>query len=293
MHMIFQQYEERLSRRDAKPNTLKNLRRTAELFEESGLDPLTAEDWQLEEWLAGLRVPRTNGIHAGEDTPGLSARTVQLHYENLCAVYGYAFKRRQVDRDPTDDIRLPRIPDQEPKIIKNADLRAMLGRCTSDDEWLLAHLAIYTGMRKAELQNLKWEDCTPTSLRVTAGKGDKLRHVPVHPALSEVLLTAEAKGLYVIRGRKHDRPMSPSGVAVRLARFAGDDTFHDFRRTIATSLYKNGVVGETIDKILGWAPRTVRMRYYVNLAETDELQEAILQLYADDPLAVGALELVA
>jgi integrase len=278
MHLIFQQYLERAERRKLKPSTIKNLQRTASLFDESGLDPVTVEDWQIEEWLAGIRNAKT-----GEP---VSPRTMRLHAENLSAMCNYGVKRRVLERSPTDDVRLPREPDKEPRIVSNADLRRLLGNCVHDEDFLLAHLAIYTGLRRAELQNLKWEDCKPTSIRVTAGKGDKLRHVPVHPALGEVLVTSEAKGEYVLRGRRATVPMSDAGIAHRLDRIRGDVdcAFHDFRRTVASSLYKNGVVGDTIDKILGWSPRVVRMRYYVNVAE-DELQQAILKLYADDPLS--------
>ena len=272
MHLIFQQYEERLTRRGAKASTLRNLRRTATLFEESGLDPLTARDWQLEEWLAGLPV---------------SPRTTRLHMENLSAVYGYAVKRGVLERDPTDDVRLPREPDEEPKILENAELRRLLGLARNEEDDLLAHLAIYTGLRKMELQNLKWEDCTPTTITVRRGKGDKLRHVPVHPALSDVLLRSEARGEYVLRGRYSHQPISPTGIQNRLDRLRGDIdcSFHDFRRTVATSLAENGVAERIIDKILGWAPRTVRARHYVRVADAS-MQEAILRLYADDPLVI-------
>lgn len=271
MHLIFQQYEERLTRRGAKPRTLRNYRRTGVLLEESGLDPTTAKDWQLEEWLAGLP---------------MAPRTKRMHAENLSAVCGYAVKRGVLERDPTDDIRLPREPDEEPKIVPNAELRRLLARVQHDEDELMITLAIYTGLRKMELQNLKWSDCTPTTITVRRGKGDKLRHVPVHPALSEVLLRSEARGEYVLRGRYADRPISQAGIHHRLDRVRGDVdcAFHDFRRTVATSLAENDVAERIIDKIMGWAPRTVRSRHYVRVADAS-MQEAILKLYADDPLS--------
>src|SRR3954469_101741 len=101
MHQLFAQYLERLERRRAKPNTLKNFSRTAILFGESDLDPMTAEDWQIEEWLAGLP---------------LSPRTRRLHLENLSAAYNYATHRRLLQVAPTESVRLPREPDKEPRI---------------------------------------------------------------------------------------------------------------------------------------------------------------------------------
>jgi integrase len=63
-------------------------------------------------------------------------------------------------------------------------------------------------------------------------------------------------------------------------------SFHDFRRTVATSLAENDVPERIIDSIMGWAPRTVGRRYYIRRAD-HRMQEAILRLYADDPVRVG------
>ena len=60
-------------------------------------------------------------------------------------------------------------------------------------------------------------------------------------------------------------------------------SLHDFRRTVATNLHSNGVVGETIDHILGWAPVSIRQRYY-HVVQPEDAHAAILQLYADEPL---------
>ena len=68
-----------------------------------------------------------------------------------------------------------------------------------------------------------------------------------------------------------------------LDRIAPGRSSHAFRRTVATSLARNGVEERVIDKIMGWSPRTVRARYYVNVA-TEELQRGILKLYANDPV---------
>ena len=298
MHLIFQQYEERLQRRQAKPSTLTNMRRTAALFEESGLDPLTAEDWQIEEWLAGLRasrgqasVPHQEGacskakpLGAAEHSTGLAPRTIRLHFENLNAVYGYAVYRRQLERSPMEAVRLPREPDKEPRILTNDELRYLLGNCMTAPQWLMLHLLIYTGMRRSEVRNLQWPDVKPDTITVRQGKGDKLRHIPIHPALAEALAEHKPNGGHVLPGRGGE-PMSDSGLFSRLKKVSGDVHCrpHDFRRTVATSLAEQEVAPNVIDKIMGWSARTVGSRYYIRTADR-RMQEAILKLYADDPL---------
>jgi integrase len=282
MHLIFQQYLERLERRQAKPNTLRNMRRTAALYEESGLDPLTARDWEIEEWLAGLQCPRTKG---GDDnaTP-LALRTVRLHAENLSAVYGYTVLRGLLPVSPMETVKLPREPDKEPRILEPHELRQLLGQAITETQWLLLHTLMYTGMRRAEIRHLKWEDISPTSIKVI-GKGDKLRHIPLHPALAEVIIThTDPKSPYAFAGRG-EKPMSDSGIDSLLHKVTAGVacSFHDFRRTVATSLAENDVPEGIIDRIMGWAPRTVGRRYYIRRAD-HRMQEAILRLYADNPL---------
>lgn len=292
MHLMFQQYDERLVRRQAKPNTLKNFRRTAVLFGESGLDPLTAEDWQIEEWLAGLQspAPREDGQQRSGRKGCLSPRTVRLHFENLSAAYGYAVTRKLLPVSPTETVRLPREPDREPRILEAHELRHILGNCMTAQQEMLVRTLMYTGMRRNEIRHLRWEDITPMSIRVVAGKGDKLRHVPLHPALGEMLIPlaehAEERnlGTHVFSGR-NGGPMSESSLFYILEKVRGGVfcTMHDFRRTVATSLAENEVPEGIIDRIMGWAPRTVGRRYYIRRADAT-MQEAILRLYANDPI---------
>lgn len=294
MHLMFQQYEERLVRRQAKPNTLGNFRRTATLFEESGLDPMKATDVDIEEWLAGLQspAPRETAPEGSTSTSRcLAPRTVRLHFENLQAAYGYAVRRKLLQASPCETVVLPREPDKEPRILETKELRHILGNCITAKQELFITTAIYTGMRRNELRLLKWDDVSPTSIRVTAGKGDKLRHVPLHPALGELLIplgdfAREQGHEYVFPGRGGG-PMNTTGIAYILEKVRGDVlcTLHDFRRTVASSLYGNGVDTLIIDKIMGWAPRAVGSRYYIKTADS-RMQEAILRLYADDPIGV-------
>jgi integrase/recombinase XerD len=269
MHLMFQQYEERLTRRQAEDNTLRNFRRTATLFGESGLDPLTAQDWEIEEWLAGLP---------------LGPRTRRLHLENTAAAYNYAVRLRQIPVAPTETVRLPREPDKEPRILESNELRHILRNTITEQQELLVTTLMYTGMRRNEVRGLKWDDISPESICVI-GKGGKLRHVPIHPALAEAIVTRTPSSEYLFPGRKGDAPMSEATLWYLLEKVRGKVfcTFHDFRRTVATSLAENEVPEGIIDRIMGWAPRTVGRRYYIRRAD-HRMQEAILRLYADDPI---------
>lgn len=263
--LLFAQYEERLRRLKRDRQTIRNFEHAAGKFlawcDEQGLDPAEIEGWQIEEYLAGL---------------DLAPSTKALHLTQIRAVYRYGLRRGTISRDPTIDVELPREPDRAPTIIEVSELRAIRARCRTRHEWLMFHFLAYTGMRKSEILGLLWDDINlPRETITVLGKGGKLRLVPIHPALGEVLAAENEK-----MGRVID--ISGSGWHYTLKRLT-DHTAHDFRRTVASSLARNGVAERIIDKILGWAPRTVRDRYYVNVADW-ELKTGILKLYADDPL---------
>lgn len=277
MSIIFDQYEERLNRLRRDPATVRNFQRARQPFERylsahrveaADLDPVLAE-----EYFAQL-----------DNAP----TTKKLYLEQLRAAYRYAHRRGVILRDPLVDVQLPRIPDKEPTVIPNAELRRQKHGLFNDREWLLWHLLVYTGMRRSEILSLRWDDVKLEDSTITVtGKGGKLRHIPIHPALGEELSSAKRYGDWVLGSRKlydgESRPLSKATMFTWLREIAGEYTAHDYRRTVASSLYANGVDGDTIDKIMGWSPRVVRTRYYVKVAP-EQLQRAILKLYANDPV---------
>jgi integrase/recombinase XerD len=278
--LIFAEYAERMRRLRRDPRSVYNFTMKTDRFdawlEEMQIEPLDVQPWQIEEYLTALP---------------LSPENVKTHYACIRAAYRYAQARGKLERVPTYDVRLPKSPDVEPRIIPNATLRMLKARCPDSRSWLMFHLYAYTGLRRAEGLSLTWGDVDLSSgtLVVRKGKGGKLRHVPIHPALAEVLSDrkSEQEPEWAVIGSL--RGVRGKGVGTTTAHgilrsFAGEDYhFHDFRRSVASSLIKNGVSESMTDKLMGWAPRAVRSRYYVNIA-TEEMQAAILKLYADDPL---------
>jgi integrase len=189
-----------------------------------------------------------------------------------------------VESDPTLEVTIPEEADSEPVIVDVAMLRQIRDGCRDAEDLALFNLLAYAGLRRVEVRRLRWEHVNfkRSTVTVVRGKGRKLRHVPIHPVLAETLTDLPQNLMnHVIPGRQGGE-LADGSLHYRLRRL-GLTRAHDFRRTVASSLYRNGVPTDSIDKILGWSPRVVRTRYYVNFAQAD-LQGAILRLYADDPL---------
>jgi integrase/recombinase XerC len=269
-------YIDRGQRLKRSPHTMKQHRQTARRYQrwldELGLGAERVESWQVQEFF--------------EEMTDLAPGTVRSHLRRLRSAYRYAVKRGVLDRDPTFDVELPRVPDEEPRIIETHELRAMKREIQGDQAWAQFHLLAFTGLRRCEAIRLQWEDLDfkTQTLTVTRGKGGKLRKVPIHPQLAEALrsLSGERVGP-VIRPKRAARWIGTDTWTEILRSYTETYTAHDFRRTLASSLAVNGVNDALIDRILGWAPRTVGRRYYIKIAGP-ELQRAILRAYADDPI---------
>lgn len=270
-------YIDRTRRLKRSPNTLKQHRQTARRYQrwldDLGLSAERVEGWQLQEFFEQMGT---------ELAPG----TVRSHLRRLRSAYRYAVKRGVLDLDPSFDVELPRVPDEEPVIIETHELRAMKREIQTDQAWAQFHLLAYTGLRRCEAIRLQWEelDFKSQTLTVTKGKGGKLRKVPIHPQLAEALLSLQGERTGpVIRPKRAARWIGTDTWDDILDEYTEQYTAHDFRRTLASSLAVNGVNDALIDRIMGWAPRTVGRRYYIKIAGP-ELQRAILRAYADDPI---------
>jgi len=271
--VIFAAYQERMERRRRESASVQNYayhaRRYALWASARALDVREATTDDLECYFAEM-----------DFSPG----TMRNHLKSLRAAYRYAQRRGIVDSDPTLEVTIPDEDDSEPVIVPLEQLRAIRDGCRDAEDLALFTLLAYTGMRRIEVRRLRWEHVNfkRATVTVVKGKGRKLRHVPMHPVVAEVLGDLPFNLMnHVIPGR-HGGELADGTLHYRLRRI-GLTTAHDFRRTVASSLYRNGVPTDSIDKILGWSPRVVRTRYYVNFAQ-DDLQAAILRLYADNPL---------
>jgi integrase len=219
--------------------------------------------------------------------------TIKLGAVQIKAAYKYGHSRGVITANPTVDLYLPNEPDRQPVIFSSAELRHIFSKCQDGREWTIAHLAAYAGLRRGEIRELRKEhvDLKRETLTVIAGKGAKIRIVPIHPVLAEVLAApmSDSYPPHIILNKTH--PHDPLGnghfeqVFPPVLRRAGvKGSTHTFRKTLTSSLMANGANPVAVDRLFGWTARDVRSRYYTNVADS-LLQETILLAYRDDPIS--------
>jgi integrase/recombinase XerD len=219
--------------------------------------------------------------------------TVRRHLAYVRAAYRYGVRHDLVERDPTADVRLPRLPDHDPVAYNNGQLRAIQAAIRNEREELVFFLFAFAGLRLGEVAALEWRqvEFDRWQLRL-AGKGGKLRLVPLHPAVTELLREQRPRSgrREQVLGTISGQPLSANtlGRSVRaIVDRAGvevEQPSHAFRRTVATVMYENGVRARVIERIMGWAPRQMYERHYLRVAD-QQMHEAIRGLYAEDPIS--------
>lgn len=285
MNPLFERYVVALEQKGRDPKTIRQnvqaFRHLDSYFVAWRIDPAKATDEDLSTFFAAQQAR-------------YAYNTCNGRLKVVRAFYGWATRTKQVHHDPTREVGLGR-PDQiEPEIFSNEELRLMYAACQDERERLMFMLLAYTGLRKEEMLTLKWDDLDwdKSELKVV-GKFKKFRRVPIHPLLSEALAEADARKRYgqryVVESNRKDRISQAnahllwSNVRARAGLEDKRQLFHGIRKTVNTILYEQGVREDVIDKIMGWAPVSVRQKFYTRIADT-ATHEAILLLYRNDPI---------
>jgi len=184
-------------------------------------------------------------------------------------------------------------PDSEPCTYNNDELRAILAAARNESEERVFFLLAFAGLRLTEAASLEWRQIDFANHQIKlVGKAGKFRLVPLHPMLDALLRDHQARVspeqphlVESNRGRQLSHRSWHDLVRSMVDR-AGIETHapaHTFRKTVATVMREQGVRTEVVDRIMGWAPRTVRDRHYVRVAD-EAMHQAIRTLYQDDPI---------
>lgn len=219
---------------------------------------------------------------------GMSYKSATIHKTILSQIFDYAIVEKELDiSNPCDriklDNRLPRsyrssaTPEQEEAILN-----------TSADEFLLAPIIYYTGLRCGEALALQFKDIDYVNGVINVSKAvnhrgnqpvisppktpNAVRQVPLLPQLANLIGKGNPND-YIVSGEK---PLTKSALAKRWAKWEKEHGVkidrHSIRHTYATKLYNAGVDIKSTQKILGHANVTTTLNVYTHL-NSDYLDE--------------------
>lgn len=151
----------------------------------------------------------------------------------------------------------------------------------------IVKVALYTGLRKGNVLNLKWEqidfDLRTIELLKSENKGKKEIRIPISDDLYNLLQTLEPKQRgYVFVNPETNKPYTDIKKSFKLAlKKAGiiDFKFHDLRRTVGTWLLTSGVDLRTVQNILAHSDISTTQRYLCLTSEQNKKAMSVLNSY--------------
>jgi integrase len=254
-------------------------------------------------------------LREGRGERGHAPRTIGHVHRVLHRVLGQAKQWGVLIENVASAVAPPRVPSAEVAILQPAQAQAVLRALRGKSLYLIAALALATGMRRNELLALRWQDVDLDAARLRVElsleqthkhgirfKAPKTRHgrrtiaLPSHivselrthwraqqeqrMALGLGKAPADSQVLATFDGR----PRSPNAVTKEWTRAMADAgmpkvTLHSLRHTHASMLIASGMDVLTISRRLGHGSPTITLGVYGHLlANTDDRAAAIMDM---------------
>ncbi len=226
------------------------------------------ENYQLKRKLEILALPKNKNKRESE----ISFRTVNIEIEVLHNFFNFCIKKGYFDKNPCAGIKklneLSRL-----KTLSDSDIDKLIAGATNKLTRDLITFLIFTGCRKGEALNLKWDDVDLQN-NIIAVKGTKTkydRYVPISKPLKELLRGIEKKDgcLYVFndKGAKLGNFRRSFMTACRNAGLK-DMRIHDLRHVFASKMVMNGTSLYITGELLGHRTTQMTQRYSHLVPET-------------------------
>lgn len=208
---------------------------------------------------------------AWRDSMAETPRTADMAVGVLKRVLGWAEERVYVTANHAAPIeRLHRV-DKSDAIWTPDDVAAFLKHASRELTWAV-ELALHTGLRQSDLIRLAWNHEADGQFGFRTSKRGRFVSIPVTPACRALLQRIDKRGPIILTTARGKRPWTADGLRSSFGKACKDAkvtrTFHDLRRTAATSLVAAGLDSSQVASIMGWGEADVEAmkRKYVSRA---------------------------
>ena len=215
----------------------------------------------------------------------LRPATIGRKLTTLRAFFSFAVAEGIIDRDPTVNLKLPKVPEGSPKALSIVELKrlfACIDRTTPGGlrDSAMFRLMVSGGLRRAEVRDLDHADLEPKDgflrVHVRNGKGGKSRHVDVDLSVYDAVQSyTKALGiedptgpvfLSEVRGFcKSPGRISLSSINARLKVYSEASgvpcTVHSLRHSYATMAEQGGAHLKDLQDSLGHSSLATTQKY--------------------------------
>lgn len=202
----------------------------------------------------------------------------------LRAMFNKAIAWGKLKDNPVKSVRFYSEPDGRNRFLEKEQMDNLIINCDTRLRPIVI-LALYTGMRKGEILNLKWHDIDfkRNIITLLKTKNGKVRYVPmnllVKSALSDIARHPESPYIFCNDNGQRLKDMRKSFATALKKSGIINFHFHDCRHTFSSQLAISGVDMNRVRELLGHRDISMTLRYS-HLAQ-NHLQEAV------DILAAG------
>ena len=200
---------------------------------------------------------------------GRTKLTCNRYLQLLKRMFSVAIEEGYVEENPVQKVKLYSEKDtQKERILTEAEEERLMKNC-SDYLKSIITVALNTGMRRAEILNLQWNqlDFKATRIKVERTKSGRVRFIPMNEVLFNELSRQRSESgqtPYVFTnpetGKQYIDMKTGFKGALRRAGIEGL-RFHDLRHTFASRLIEKGADIETVRDLLGHHSITITQRY--------------------------------
>lgn len=251
--------------------------------------------------LSDLRRSHVNAMIQRQRSAGMSASSIRNTLDPLRVVFRLALDDEIVSVDPTHKLRLPSVKAEatERKTVSPATAATMIDALSIEDQALWA-MAIYVGLRRGELQELRWSDIdlprrmgrcerawddeggAVIDTKSQAGRRMFPLVEPVRARLLDHKMRTGRRDDDLVFGRSSEDRFVPSTIrrrALKAWEAAGLEsiTLHEGRHSAATAGSTSGLDDLALAHIMGHSSVTITKDLYGHIRE-DQIAGVVDQL---------------
>jgi integrase len=124
--------------------------------------------------------PQANPDGKPQAKRGLSSQTVLHVHRTLSQALGHAVRTGVLFRNPAQQVRPPRPPHREVKILTKSEIGTLLDAARDTELYLPVLVSLSTGIRRGELLGLRWSDVDLDAASVTVNQSMERVHGSVN-----------------------------------------------------------------------------------------------------------------
>jgi len=200
-----------------------------------------------------------------KDGKPISPATVNREIAMLKRIINKAMEWGKASKNPISKIKM--FPEERKlRFLSQQELERLI-ECSPEALKPIVIVAVFTGMRRGEILNLKWSNIRWDLglIYVEHTKTNKIREIPMAKVVKDILwqLKKKSKSEHAFVDREGKPLKTPRHWFDKAVKDAGikDCTFHTLRHTFASDLVKANVNLKVVQELLGHRDLSVTLRY--------------------------------